>query len=402
MLSNRISQLQSSSTIAINRRVLELRADGKQIISFGIGEPNFDVPQKIKEAAIEAINNNFSRYTASDGIKELKQAIIRKFSRDNNLEYEEKNIIVGTGAKQCLYNFFQAVLNGGDEVIIPSPYWLSYPEQIKLSGGTPVFADTAPSFKLKAEQIAKAITNKTKIIVLNSPNNPTGMMIEKEELLKIGELAIEKNIFIVSDEVYEYFIYPPFSSTPSNSPLARGRNGLHISIASLGKEIKDRTITINGLSKSAGMTGWRLGYAAGPEEIISAMRKIQEQTTSNPTSIIQKAAISALDLGKDWMADILKDFEAKRDFACQKLTEIGFEIQVPEGAFYIFFDVSKYFNNEIKNSLGFCADLLDKAGVALIPGGSFGNDNCARLSYAADWNDLKSGMEKIQQYLTPV
>ena len=224
----------------------------------------------------------------------------------------------------------------------------------------------------------------TKIIVLNSPNNPTGMIIEKEELQKIAAMAVEKNIFIVSDEVYEYFSY----------------NTEHISIASLGEEIKNKTITINGLSKSAGMTGWRLGYAAGPEEIIFAMRKIQEQTTSNPASIVQKAAVAALNLGKEWMADIVKDFKEKRDFVCQKFKEMGFDIPMPEGAFYVFFDVSKYFNGAIKNSLDFCADILDEAGVALVPGGSFGNDNCARLSYAAKWEDLKSGMEMIKRHLT--
>jgi aspartate aminotransferase len=384
MLSKRILNIGESAPLVINKRVLELKAQGKDIISFGIGEPNFDVPEEARRAVVRAVEENFSRYTASDGIPELKKSIINKLWRDNGLEYGEKNIIASTGAKQSIYQVFQSLLNPGDEVLLPSPYWSSYTEDVKLAGGVIVPVDTAPDFRLTAEMLEPAITPKTKILVLNSPSNPTGMMTEPAELQKIAGLAAAKNFYILSDEVYEYFVYGDI---------------VHASTASFGEEARRRTIVVNGVSKSAGMTGWRLGYAAGPEEIIAGMKKIQDQITSNPSSLSQKGAVAALDLGKSRMADILDDFKIKRDFVCGALWKAGVNVVLPDGAFYVFFNISKFFGGGINNSVDFCRGLLDEAGVALVPGAAFGNDNYARLSYACDIDGLKKGMDRVAIYI---
>ncbi|MBU4421506.1 pyridoxal phosphate-dependent aminotransferase [Candidatus Parcubacteria bacterium] len=383
MISKRILQLEASSTAEINKRVLELRQQGASVISFGIGEPNFNVPQEVKDAVKKAVDENFSKYTAGDGTPELKKAIIEKLKTENNIEYAEKNIIASAGAKQCIYNAFQALLNPGDEVILSTPYWVSYPAQIGLAGGVPVYAATGKDFVLRAEFLEPLISEKTKVIVLNSPNNPTGAVIPKEDLLKIARLAIAKNIFIISDEVYEYFVY----------------GAEHTSIASLSEEIKNRTLTINALSKSFAMTGWRLGYAAGPEEIVAGMKKLQEQSTSNPCGLAQKAATTALNLGKSRVKDVVDDFKDKRDFVCGFLEALGIDFVLPSGAFYVFFDVSKYFKGEINSSVDFCKKLLERSGVALMPGVSFGEDNYVRLSYAVDIKDLEEGMKRIKDYL---
>ncbi|MEK7211318.1 MAG: pyridoxal phosphate-dependent aminotransferase [Patescibacteria group bacterium] len=384
MLSSRVQKIGESSPLVINKRVLELKRAGKEIISFGIGEPNFNVPDEAKEAVIRAVHENFSRYTSSDGLPELKQAIIKKLKEENGVEYEAQNIIASAGAKQCVYQAIHALVNPGDEVILPAPYWVSYFEDINLAGGLPVIVKTGADFVLRADELRPQVTEKTKLIIVNSPNNPTGAIIPEGELKKIAALAAEKNIFMLSDEVYEYFCYD---------------GAKHTSIASLGVEIKNLTLTINGVSKSFGMTGWRLGYAAGPAEVIAGMKKIQDQITSNPSSLSQKAAIAALPLGYGWMAGKLGEFKKKRDFVCQKLGEMGIAAAIPDGAFYVFFNVAKFYTGGITDSVKFCEDLLDRAGVALIPGADFGDDRCVRLSYAASWDDLERGMEKIKDYL---
>lgn len=378
MLSNRILNLESSATLAINQRVLELKKQGKDIISFGVGEPNLDVPDEAKEAVIAAARGNFSRYTPTDGIPELKQAIIKKLKEENNLEYGEKNIIASCGAKQSLYNIFQTIINPGDEVLVPAPYWVSYTEQIKLAGGVPVIINAGADFILRAENIAPCITSKTKALVLNSPNNPTGAVMPQDGLKKIAKLAVLKNILIISDEVYEYFIY----------------EGEHFSIASFGGEIKKRTIVVNAVSKSFAMTGWRLGYAAGPEEIVAGMKKLQEQTTGNPSSLSQRAAVAALGIGKNWFMPRLFEFKKKRDIVCDFLQKAGIDIILPAGAFYVFFKHA----NEC-GSVDFCKKLLEYAGVALVPGAAFGDDRCARLSYALSEDLLRTGLERMAQFL---
>lgn len=394
MISKRVLKIKDSAPLSINNRVLELKNSGRRIISFGIGEPNFDVPEEIKTAVIRAVEENYSRYTASDGSAELKRAIIKKFSRDNGIEYGEKNIIASTGGKQCVFQAFQALLNSGDEVILPSPYWCGYTEDIKLAGGIIVPVETAPSFRLRAEDVARAVTPKTKIIVLNSPSNPTGMMIAEGELQKIAELAVSKNIYVLSDEVYEYFYY---GARP-------------ISIASLGEGIKNLTITINSVSKSFGMTGWRLGYAAGPEDVIAGMKKVQDQVTSNPCGLSQKGAITAMEMNPGWITSHLSEFKKKKDFVVGALREMNISVEEPDGAFYVFFDVSKYFGDKIAGSIrspqgsstDFCKELLEDAGVAIMPGVAFGNDNCVRVSYACSWEDLREGMGKFSDFLSKI
>ena len=369
-----------------------MKAEGIDVIGFGAGEPDFNTPEYIQEAAIKAIKEGHTKYTPASGIMELKEAIIEKFSKDNGLQYKASQIIVSTGAKQCLANVFSATLNPGDEVIIPVPYWVSYPELVKLADGVPVFVETKEEngFKYTIENLERAITEKTKMILINSPNNPTGTVYSKEELQNIANFAKEKDILILSDEIYEKLIYGDTK---------------HISIASLSEDAYKRTIIINGVSKAYAMTGWRIGYAAASEEITKLMSNIQSHTTSNPNSIAQYASVAALNGDSSAMDKMVNEFKRRRDYMVNKINTIdGLSCITPEGAFYVMINISKVFgkksnNIEIKGSMNFSEELLDKEKVAVIPGIGFGMDNYIRLSYATSMENIEKGLSRIEKFV---
>ncbi len=390
--SKRAQLIKPSPTLSIDTKAKALKASGEDIINFGVGEPDFDTPDNIKEAAIKAIKDGFTKYTPVGGIDELKDAIIEKFQRDNNLLYDRNEIIVSCGAKHSLYNIAEALFNPGDEVIIPAPYWVTYPDQIILNDAVPVIVKTEEknSFRLTTDLIKANLSEKTRALILNSPSNPTGLAYDRESLQKIAEMAIEHDFYIISDEIYEKLTYDGFQ---------------HISIASLGEEIKQRTIVVNGLSKSHAMTGWRIGFSAGPKDIISAMTKIQSQSTSNPTSIAQKAAVEALRGRQDFIPMMVTEFDKRRKFIIERLNNMkGLSCIKPVGAFYAFPNVSFYYNKSgdgitINSSLDLSAYLLDKAKVAVVPGSAFGNDNYIRLSYATSIDNIKRGLDRIEEAL---
>jgi aspartate aminotransferase len=383
-LSNRINVLSESITIAVSTLAQELKAQGKDILSFSAGEPDFDTPQIIKDKAIEAINNGFTKYTAVDGIPELKKAIQEKLKRENNLEYELNQIIVNNGAKHSLFNLFQALIEEGDEVIIPAPYWVTYPELVKYSGGTPVIIETEDKdgFKITAKQLSEAITSKTKMLILTTPSNPTGAVYSKSELEALAEVLKGTDIFVASDEMYEKLTY----------------DGEFVSTASINEDMFKRTITINGLSKSVAMTGWRFGYmASAHSELIKATKKLQSQSTSNINSITQKAAIAGLDGSAD--ADIAmmkKEFSARRDEAVRLFNEIdGLSVLKPDGAFYLFVNIKEVSND----SLTFAKELLESKGVAVVPGVGFGSEGYFRFSFATDINSIREGIKRIADFV---
>lgn len=392
MLSERARRVQPSPTLAIDSMAKAMRSEGKDVINFGVGEPDFDTPENIKEAAIRAIRNGFTKYTPASGISELKDAIIDKLRRENSLSYTPEEIIISCGAKHSLYNIAQALLQKGDEVIIPVPYWVSYPEQVVLNDATPVFVGTEEedSFILRPEALRESITTRTKALILNSPSNPTGTTYRKKDLEAIAEICLKHNIIIISDEIYEKLVYDDTH---------------HISIASLGPEIKNRTIVVNGLSKCYAMTGWRIGYAAGPKEIIKAMAAIQSQSTSNPTSIAQKAAVEALRGPQDSVRLMVEEFDRRRRYMVSELNSIeGVSCTKPTGAFYVFPRIDSFFgrsasNSIIKNSSDLCMYLLKEALVATVPGSAFGDDRYIRLSYATSMENIKKGMERIREAL---
>ncbi len=392
MIAERAKKVKPSPTLAVDSKAKELKAKGVDVVNFGVGEPDFDTPEHIKEAAIKAIRDGFTKYTPVGGIDELKEAIISKLEKDNGLKYSKENIIVSCGAKHSLYNIAQALFQEGDEVIIPSPYWVSYPDQVLLNDATPVIVETyeEDDFMLRPEVLESKITSKTKAIILNSPSNPTGFIYNKEALEKIAEIALKYNIFIISDEIYEKLIYD---------------NEKHISIASLSNEIKERTIVVNGLSKSHAMTGWRIGYTAGPAEIIKAMTKIQSQSTSNPTSVAQKAAVAALTGPQDCVEQMRQEFEKRRNYLVEELNKIqGVSCKMPKGAFYAFPNISKILKEKgekagIKSSVDLSIYLLEKAHVALVPGSAFGAEGYIRISYATGIDRIKEGVERIKRAL---
>ena len=390
VLAERVSKIKPSPTLAVSAKADKMKADGIDIISFGAGEPDFDTPQNIKDAAINALNQGFTKYTAVDGIQELKDAIINKFQRQNGLTYERKQIIVSCGGKHIIYNIAQALFNNGDEIIIPSPYWVSFPDIVLLADATPVIVTTQEKneFKILPDELRGAVTPKTKAIILNSPSNPTGTVYTAEELGKIAEIAVEKKLIVISDEIYEEFVYDGLTFT---------------SIASLGKAIKDLTVVVNGVSKAYSMTGWRIGYAGGPQEIISAMSKIQSQSTSNPTSISQKASVEALMNSHGTVDTMVEEFNRRRKYMAERLNSIdGISCLKPMGAFYTFPRVSplyqKRFNGKkIQDSTGLADFLLDAARVAVVPGLAFGDDNHIRLSYATSFENIKNGLDRIEE-----
>ena len=391
-LSKKAEDISPSITLAITAKAKELKESGVDVISFGAGEPDFNTPSNIIEAAYKAMKEGKTKYTATSGIKELKEEICKKFLRDNGLKYDLDQIIVCTGAKQCLADAFMAILNEGDEVIIPTPYWVSYPELVKIAGGVPVFMEGSIEnhFKYEIEKLENIVTSKTKAIIINSPNNPTGTIYNKEELLELAKFAENHNLIIIADEIYEKLIYD---------------GERHISIASLTDYAYNNTIVINGLSKAAAMTGWRIGYAAANKEIIKLMTSIQSHMTSNTNSITQYAAIEALSNAEDSLNKMVKEFDNRRKYMIKRLDSIkGINYILPKGAFYIMVNVSgvygKSINEEkITDSLSFSKELLKEENVAVIPGIGFGLDDYIRLSYATSMENIESGIDRIEKFL---
>jgi aspartate aminotransferase len=388
IVSNNLKRIKPSPTIAVTTKARELRAEGKDVIGLGAGEPDFDTPDNVKEAAIDAIKKGDTKYTAVDGTPALKKAIVEKFKRENNLNYETDQITVGTGGKQVIYNTFMATLNKGDEVIIPAPFWVSYPDMVLLAGGTPkiIKCDEKEGFKLSAKKLKKAITKKTKWLILNSPSNPTGIGYTKKEIEDLSEVLIKnKKVYILSDDIYEHIRYDDFK---------------FFTIAQISK-LKERTLTMNGVSKSYAMTGWRIGYAAGPKEIISAIRKIQSQSTSNPSSISQAAAVEALNGEQNFIRERSDAFKERRDFVVRSLNEIkGINCLNPNGAFYVFPSCKGLLNKKtkLKTDTEFVQKLLEKSMVAVVQGSAFGLDGYFRISYATSMENLKKAISRIKDF----
>ncbi|HWL24901.1 MAG TPA: pyridoxal phosphate-dependent aminotransferase [Ureibacillus sp.] len=388
VLANRVKSLTPSSTLAITAKANELKAQGINVIGLGAGEPDFNTPQNILDAAADSMAKGLTKYTPSGGLPALKDAIIDKLKRDNNLSYSRSEVIVGIGAKHILYTLFQVILDNGDEVIIPTPYWVSYPEQVKLAGGVPVYVESTSeqNYKINAEQLRNAVTEKTKAVVLNSPSNPSGMVYSKEELAELAAVAEEKDLLIISDEIYEKLLY----------------NGLtHFSVAELSEDIKARTIVVNGVAKSHSMTGWRIGYAAGDATIIKSMTDLASHSTSNPTTTSQYATIEAYNGPQDSVEEMRKAFESRLEVIYPKLSAIpGFKVIKPQGAFYLLPDVSEAAQKTGFASVDeFATALLTEANVAVIPGSGFGVPNCIRLSYATSLDLLEEAVSRINNYV---
>ena len=390
--SKKAKNINPSITLAITAKAKELKAAGVDVVSFGAGEPDFNTPKNIINAAVKAMEEGKTKYTPTAGIIELRKAVCKKFEKDNNLKYSPDQIVVSTGAKQCLANALMAILNPGDEVIIPLPYWVSYPELVKLADGVPVFAeaDEENDYKYTVETLNKVLTDKTKAIILNTPNNPTGTIYSKDELLEIAEFAKKNDLIIVSDEIYEKLIYG---------------GEKHISIASLSEDAYNRTIVINGLSKSYAMTGWRVGFAAGNKEVIKLMTSLQSHITSNGNSIAQWAAVEALQGPEDEVKHMISEFEKRRNYMIERIEKIDNVTAIePKGAFYVMLDVSKYYGKgingkKITTSLEFANEILEEEKVAVIPGSAFGLDNYIRLSYATSKELIEEGLNRIEVFL---
>jgi aspartate aminotransferase len=388
-LANRVKALTPSTTLAITAKAKELKEQGEDVIGLGAGEPDFNTPQYILDAASQSMNEGHTKYTPSAGLPALKKAIIKKFEADQGLTYKLNEIIVGNGAKHVLYTLFQVLLNDGDEVIIPTPYWVSYPEQVKLAGGVPVYIEGLEQnqFKVTPEQLKSAITKNTKAVIINSPSNPTGVLYTAEELYELGKVCLEENILIVSDEIYEKLVY--------------GENK-HVSIAQLSPELKDQTIVINGVSKSHSMTGWRIGYAAGNKVIIEAMTNLASHSTSNPTTTAQYAAIAAYNGSQQPVEAMRQAFEKRLSIIFDKLVAIpGVTCVKPQGAFYLYPNVRKAAElTGYQNVDAFVEALLVDAKVAVIPGSGFGTPDNIRLSYATSLELLEKAVERIHQFVT--
>ncbi|MGE5445090.1 MAG: pyridoxal phosphate-dependent aminotransferase [Ignavibacteriales bacterium] len=389
-LAARAERLKPSATLAITAKAKALKAQGIDVVGFGAGEPDFDTPENIKEEAIRAIKAGFTKYTAVGGIEELKGAIVRRIEGDYGLQYEKSQIIVSCGAKHTLYNLSQALFEDGDEVIIPSPYWVSYPEQIVLAGGTPVFIETREEngFKIDPDELEKLITKKTRALILNYPSNPTGATYNEDDLRAIVDVAMKSGLLIISDEIYDKIIYDGLIHTP---------------VAKLGDDVKKATILVNGVSKTYSMTGWRIGFAVGDKRVIDAMGNLQGQSTSNPTSVSQKAAVEALGGPQDEVERMRREFEKRKNYIVDRLNEIpSLRCFNPQGAFYVFPNVSKSFGKkhaglEIRNSMDFTQFLLEEAKVAVVPGVEFGADDYVRISYATSMEEIKKGVDRIEK-----
>jgi len=384
-LAKRVSLISPSPTLGISAKAAELRKAGVKVVDLGAGQPDFDTPENIKTAAKKAIDSGFTKYTATPGIVELRRAICEKLEKENGLKYSPDEIVVSCGAKHTLFNVLFALLEEGEEVIVPSPYWVSYPEMIRLAGGKPVFLKTSEEngFKITTEQLRKAITPKTKAFILNSPCNPTGAVYKREELKEITEVLLENQIYCISDEVYEKFIY----------------EGEHVSIATF-PGMRELTVVVNAVSKTYSMTGWRIGYMAGPKELASAVSKIQDHTTSNPSSISQYAALEALTGPQDSVKRMITAFKERRDFVVRRLNDMGIPCSSPPGAFYVFPRISMFFGEKVRDSVNFCEELLEKEGVAAVPGAAFGSDEHIRISYATSMEALREGMDRLERFLS--
>lgn len=391
-LSKKAAAVKPSSTLAITAKAKELKAQGKDVVGFGAGEPDFNTPENICEAAIKAIKDGFTKYTPASGTNELKAAISKKFKEFNGLDYDTDQIVISNGGKHSLTNIFTALINPGDEVIIPAPFWLSYPEIVKLAGGVPVIVTTTKeqNFKLTAEDLAAAVTDKTKALVLNTPNNPTGMLYTEEELRAIAKVAVEKDFYVVADEMYEMLVYGEQK---------------HISIASLGKDIYDRTITCSGLAKSYAMTGWRIGYAGSSKEIAKMMGSVQSHQTSNPNSIAQKAAVEALTGPQDSVKKMHAEFDKRRKYMYKRICDMDLlDALEPMGAFYVFVDGSAVLGKSYKGtkieSVPQMADILiNEYNTAIVPCADFGFPDCFRLSYAISIEQIEKGLDRIESFI---
>lgn len=389
-ISRRAGQIPASMTLEISAKAKQMKAEGISVVGFTAGEPDFITPEFIRSSAKEALDKGFTKYTPSSGMPELKKAICEKFKKDNNIEYTPKNIIVSSGAKASLYHAIFAIVDEGDEVIIPCPCWLTYNEQVKLCGGKSVFlqTDKKTNYKITAKSLEDAITSKTKCLILNSPSNPSGVVYSEEELKAIAEVIVNHDIYVISDEIYEKLVYD---------------GAKHVSIASLGEEIKKRTIVINGVSKAYAMTGWRIGYLACDEEIASVINNVQSHTTSNANSIAQYASVTALREGDEFINEMTGIFADRKKFITEQLDNFGIEYINPQGAFYVFVNIEKYLGKhyngvKILTSVEFAKQLLN-AGVAVIPGLPFENDNFVRLSYAINKEDIRLGVERIAKFI---
>lgn len=394
-LSQRTMGISPSPTLAIDAKAKQIAASGVEVINFSAGEPDFDTPDHIKEAAIEAIRAGMTKYTPVGGTPQLKKAIIDKLRNDNGLEYKPEEIVVSAGAKHSLYNAFQVVCQPGDEVILPAPYWVSYLEQIKLAGAVPkiVWGEENNGFKITPQVLESVINKKTKVLIINSPSNPTGSVYNKRELAALAEVILKHNLLIISDEIYEKLIYD---------------GEKHISIASLSSELKERTVLINGVSKAYAMTGWRIGYAAAPSQIAKAMTDLQSHATSNPTSIAQQASVAALAGSQESLQQMIKEFTNRRNFMFKSLSVIrGITCNLASGAFYLFPQVKSYFGFSYQgktiNSASDLADVfLEEAKVAVVPGIAFGSDDYIRLSYATSLENIRKGLDRIARLLSEV
>lgn len=386
-LSERVKSIKPSPTLAVTNKAAELRAAGRDIVGLGAGEPDFDTPEHIKEAAIKAIRDGQTKYTAVDGTPALKDAIIEKFSRDNGFSYQPKQILVSCGGKQSFFNMSLALLNPGDEVVIPAPYWVSYPDMVKIAEGKPVIIETddTQQFKITPEQLRAAITDKTRLLVLNSPSNPSGVAYSKAELVAIGEVLLEHpNILVATDDMYEHILW-------TKEPF--------VNILNACPDLYDRCLVLNGVSKAYSMTGWRIGYAAGPESVIAAMKKIQSQSTSNPASISQAAALAALNGPQDSVGEMLKAFKERHDYVHGRLNKVkGVTCNPSDGTFYAFPNISELIANTdgVNNDVEFAEYLIQKANLAIVPGSAFGCEGYARLSFATGMDVLEEALNRLE------
>lgn len=391
-LSKRARSISPSPTLGLTAKAKAMRAQGIDVIGFGAGEPDFDTPDHIKAEAVKALDEGFTKYTPTSGIPELKEAICKKFKEDNGLDYEPSQVVVSSGAKHSIYNIMQVLCEEGDEVIVPAPYWVSYTEQVNVAGATPVIIDTneETGFKITPQVLADHITDRTTMLVLNSPSNPTGAVYFKEELEAIARVVVDRGIWVISDEIYEKIIYDDVE---------------HVSIASFGPEIKARTLVVNGVSKTYSMTGWRIGYTAGNKEIITAISNLQDHSTSNPTSIAQRAAVAALTGTQEPVVYMVQEFKKRRDYMVEKVNRIpGLSCLMPKGSFYAFVNAAgimgKTFKGKpVNGSMELTELLLTEANVAVVPGGPFGADNYIRLSYAVSMDHVVTGLDRMHEVI---
>ena len=384
MFAKRIKSLSPSATMAIDAKAKELKSAGVQVINLSVGEPDFQTPDNIKKAAIQAIKKGFTFYTAPNGILPLREAVAKKFAQDNGLHYTPSQILIGSGSKQLLYSALQVLCNPGDEVLIATPTWTTFVEQIKLAGAKPILVPLQPPFKLTAKDLEKYVTAKTKVLLLNSPSNPTGEMIDPEEMKKIGAFVLKHNLFVIADEIYEKLVYTT----------------KHVSIAALSKELFEKTITMNGVSKSYAMTGWRIGYAGGPQEIITAMNALQSQMIGSNSSISQMAALEALTGEQSSLTAMKQAFVRRRKLCLNLLSQIPqLSVVEPEGAFYLFISLRKVLNKTYPTATVWAEKLLEKEHVAIIPGEAFLCPGYIRICYAASDNDLKEALQRIKRFL---